>query len=443
MRERMQTAGATFGNRRRQSQPLVRGMVNITLGNSAFDARPYSLTGQAFDKPQYSQNRFGGTIGGQIPKTRTQYTVNYSGGLNRNAFSAYSTVPTELERAGNFSESIARGPVTIFDPLSPNQPFPDNRIPASRLDPAAVGLLRYIPLPNQPGTVQNYQYVTTIPRTTHALSTRINQSLSQKHRLSGGFNFTTRDSESAQLFGYTDTSTGHGYTIDAGWSWTLRPRMVNDLRFRFNRDRSETIPFFAGKEDTARLLGIEGPSMMPENFGPPNLTFTNLGDLTDGSSVKRINGSYSITEGVNIVHGKHTLQLGAEIRRMSLDTNTNQNARGTFMFTGLVTSAFDASGQPLANTGYDFADFLLGKPQSSSIRYGTTDTLFRTGVFAGFVQDEWRARSNLTFNIGLRYDFYEPYREKYGHLANLAYCAEFHLRIRRDSRGCRVFPGWR
>ena len=119
------------------------------------------------------------------------------------------------------------------------------------------------------------------------------------------------------------------------------------------------------------------------------------------------------------------LQLGAEIRRMSLDTNTNQNARGTFMFTGLVTSAFDATGQPLANTGYDFADFLLGSPQSSSIRYGTTDTLFRTGVFAGFVQDEWRARSNLTFNIGMRYDFYEPYREKYGHLANLAIAPNF------------------
>ncbi|HYP08875.1 MAG TPA: TonB-dependent receptor, partial [Bryobacteraceae bacterium] len=389
-----------------------------------FDARPYSLTGQDFEKPGYSQNRFGGTIGGQIPKTRTQYTVNYSGGLNRNAYSAFGTVPTPLERVGDFSQSVSRGPVTVFDPLT-NQPFPENRLPESRLDPAAVGLLQYIPLPNQPGAVQNYQFVTTIPRITHALSTRINQSLTQKHRVSGGFNWTTRDNEAAQLFGFVDRSTGHGYTIDGGWSWTLRPRMVNDLRLRFNRDRSETVPFFASKDDTARRLGIDGPSTKPENFGPPNLNFTNFGDLTDASSVRRLNGSWSITEGLNVVRGKHTLQLGAEMRRVRLDTNTDQNARGTFAFTGLVTSAFDAGGQPLPNTGYDFADFLLGAPQSSSIRFGTTDTLFRTGVYSVFVQDEWRARSNLTLNLGLRYDYYEPYKEKDGRLANLAVAPNF------------------
>ena len=75
MRERirqMRQNGASFGNRRRRGQqPLIRGMAYVQLGNSAFDARPYSLTGQTFDKPGYSQNRFGVTAGGQIPKTKT------------------------------------------------------------------------------------------------------------------------------------------------------------------------------------------------------------------------------------------------------------------------------------------------------------------------------------------------------------------------------------
>ena len=422
MRERMRQMrqnGASFGNRRRRGQqPLIRGMAFVQFGNSAFDARPYSLTGQAFDKPGYSTNRFGVTAGGQLPKTRTSYMLNYTGNINRNAYTAYATVPRELERSGDFSQSSIQGPVTIYDPDT-KAPFPGNRIPASRLDPAALGLLRYIPLPNRPGSLQNYQIVTTVPRDTNALSVRINQSLNQKHRISGGFNWQNRGNEPVQTYGFVDDTSGHGYTIDTGWTWTIAPKVVHDLRFRFNRDHSLTNPYFAGLLDTARLLGIEGPSTDPVNWGPPNLSFTNIGDLTDASPVQRLNGYWSITDSVSFVKGKHTLQAGGEFRRVKIDTNTDQNARGTFTFSGLLTSALDSKGQPLPNTGFDFADFLLGFPQSSSIRYGTTDTFFRTAVYSAFAQDEWRAKSNLTFNLGLRYEYYQPFQEKYGHLANL------------------------
>ena len=98
---------------------------------------------------------------------------------------------------------MTAGPVTIYDPDT-KAPFPGNKIPASRVDPASLGLLAYIPLPNRPGSIQNYQLVTSIPRNTNAVSTRINQSLNQKHRLSGGFNWQNRDSETAQIFGYRD-----------------------------------------------------------------------------------------------------------------------------------------------------------------------------------------------------------------------------------------------
>ena len=154
----------------------------------------------------------------------------------------------------------------------------------------------------------------------------------------------------------------------------MAAKTVNDVRFRFNRDRSETDPYFAGRIDTARILGIEGPSTKPENWGPPNLNFTNIGDVTDASPVRRLNGYFSIGDSVNLIRGKHTIQAGVEVRRNKIDTNTDQNARGTFTFSGLLTSALDERGQPVRGTGFDFADFLLGFPQSSSIRYGTTDT---------------------------------------------------------------------
>ena len=84
--------------------------------------------------------------------------------------------------------------------------------------------------------------------------------------------------------------------------------------------------------------------------------------MTDASPVRRLNGYFSIGDSVNLIRGKHTIQAGVEVRRNKIDTNTDQNARGTFTFSGLLTSALDERGQPVRGTGFDFADFLLGFP---------------------------------------------------------------------------------
>jgi hypothetical protein len=98
---------------------------------------------------------------------------------------------------------------------------------------------------------------------------------------------------------------------------------------------------------------------------------------------------------------------------------TDSNGRGTFNFTGLATSQFNANGQPVPGTGLDFADFLLGLPQSDSIRFGSSNTFFRTNAFNVFAQDDFRVRNNLTLNLGLRYEYFAPWQEKYGRIANL------------------------
>ncbi|MBC8165165.1 MAG: TonB-dependent receptor [Bryobacteraceae bacterium] len=399
-------------------------MLSFSAGNSVFDARPYSITGQPFEKSTYSQNRYNLTVGGplRIPKLvnspKTFFNLQYSGSRNQNPFNGYGIVPTELERGGDFSKSAVRVPITLFDPLS-GSPFPDNRIPASRLNSAAKGLLRFVPFPNQPGNVQNYHYVTSAARNNGQANLRINQTIGTRHRFSGGFQHQSRSNENPQLYGYTDEVSGRGFAVDLGWSFVIGPRKVHDLRIRLNRDRSDTLPFFAFRENVAGNLGITGTSDRPLTWGPPTLNFTNYADLTDANPVIRRNQTLSLTDSISIVKGTHTIGAGAEMRWAQINTNADQNARGQLNFTGLLTSQLDSRGQPVANTGLDFADFLLGLPQSSSIRYGSSTTYFRSRVYAGWAQDEWRARPNLTVNLGLRYEYYSPYSEKFGQLANL------------------------
>ena len=169
----------------------------------------------------------------------------------------------------------------------------------------------------------------------------------------------------------------------------------------------------------AAQLGIQGTSRDPANYGPPNLNFTNYGDLTDGNRSRRNVYTWTFSDGWTFVRKQHTLTTGFDFTRTQWNTLSDPNARGTLFFGGLVTSQIDAEGLPVARTGNDFADYLLGYPQQSTVRFGSPDSYMRSSNYGVFVQEEWRARPNLTFNLGLRYDNWRPFTEKYGRLSNL------------------------
>ncbi len=413
---------AVFGNRAGRGQQGMRGALTYTFSNSAFDARPFSLTGQTFEKASYAQNRFGFSLGGPlklgkwIKSDKTFLFVNFNGNLGRNPFQAIQTLPTALERSGDFSERTA---AIIYDPLNRNQPFAGNKIPLARIDPAARGLLEFFPTANQPGLVQNYQYVASNLNQSQQLSVRVNRNLTTKDRFDINSNFQWRDANSVQPWGFRDSVAGLGMSVGLGWTHNISRSTISNTRLNFSRNRSETVPFFAFGEDVGARLGIAGVATNPINYGPPNLSFTNFGGLTDGSPLLRRDQTISISQAITLVKGTHNLSIGGDHRWMQLNNRTDSNARGSFNFSGTQTSAFDASGQPLKGTGFDFADFLLGLPQSSSIRFGGTSTYFRGSATSAFLQDDWRLRSNLSFNLGLRYEYFQPFKEKYGQIANL------------------------
>ncbi len=166
--------------------------------------------------------------------------------------------------------------------------------------------------------------------------------------------------------------------------------------------------------------GIGGISHDPFDWGLPGISFTSFGGLNDPTPRRELDQTYSISETVSWNRGKHNWRFGGDYRRILQSFHSARNAEGSFVFTGFATSQYKTgSTQPVADTGYDFADFLLGLPQQTSLQSGATSYNFRANAFDFFVQDDWRFRSNLSFNLGLRYEYNGPYTEAANQIANL------------------------
>ncbi|MGA2598573.1 MAG: TonB-dependent receptor [Bryobacteraceae bacterium] len=424
-RNRNNTSGTFFGNRARRGRDTsLHGAIFYTYANSAVNAAPFSFGEGAAPKPDYSSSRFGVTIGGplQLPKLfkleNTFFFLNYFGTRATTYSYNVGTVPTTLERSGNFSQTTLDGaPVQLFNPTT-HAPI-GNVIPASMLNPAAQGLLNLIPLPNQPGIINNYVFDTSVPQDSDNLNLRLNQNLTKKDRIADNFNLQDRSGMTPYLFGYLDDATGRGMSDALSYTRNVGSTGINVLTWTINRNRSTTVPYFADKENVAAELGINGVSQNPLNYGPPNLTFTNFASLSDGTPSVAVVEYSTESDSFSFVRGSHTVSMGMSYRRTDLNTETDQNGRGTFAFSGAETSQIGANGQPVPGTGYDFADFLIGLPQSSSIRFGDTSTYFRGNQWSAFGQDDWRIRSNLTLLFGVRWEYYSPLSEKYGHISNL------------------------
>src|SRR5581483_2538266 len=405
-----------FGNNRRGMRQLYQAALGITVDNAAWDARPYSLTGQ--DTPRSPYNLLQGTasFGGPIrwfPKIFGQNAPNvffgYQWTRNRNASTLTGLMPDAAQRAGDLSHTVnpLGQPVQVFDPTT-GAPFPGNVIPADRISRQATTLLNYYPLPNFTANSRyNYQIPAVGGMHQDGMQLNVDKVLTRRNQLSGNFAFQRTASDTPNLFGYSDRTTMLGLATGINWSHRFGQRLYMRLGYKYSRSNSTVTPYFANRDNVSGNAGITGNNQDPLYWGPPALSFASgISGLNDGQPSHPRSQTSGITTDDYWNHGPHNVRFGGEFRRQQMNLLSQQNARGSFAFTG-------------AAAGSDLGGFLLGVPDTSTIAFGNADKYFRSSAYTAYVTDDYRMNSSLTLNIGVRWEYGSPISELYGRLVNL------------------------
>jgi trimeric autotransporter adhesin len=382
-----------FGNNRNGGRSLYNGGLGIFVDNSIWDARPFSITGQDTAKPAY--NHFTGTayFGGplRIPhllRNGPNFFVGYQWTRNRTDTISPALMPTAAQREGDVSPSIT--------------------IPKSEISPQALALLKLYPLPNL-ATPGAYNYQVPLVGVTHqdSLQSRLSQSIDRKNQVFGNFAFQSTRQDNPNVFGFLDTTDTLGLTANANWFHRFGQGFFGTFGFQFSRFSTGVTPFFENRQNVSGAAGIPGNDQSALDWGPPTLNFSSgLADLSDGLQAIDHNETNAVSAHFFWNRARHNFQFGGDFKRQQFNVLGQQNGRGTFTFTG-------------AATGSDFADFLLGVPDTATVAFGNADKYFRDSLYDAFFTDDWRISSAFTLNAGMRWEYGSPITELYGRLVNL------------------------
>ncbi len=413
-----------FGNNRNGRRGLYTGGIGLVFDNSALDARPFSLSGQNTPKPAYNRITGMAALGGplSIPhflRTRDNFFVAYQWTRYVTDTTQSALVPDMAERGGDFSQALnALGqPVEIFNPAT-GLPFSGNLILPTQISAQARALLNFYPPPGFSGNPR-YNYQIGIVNSTHqdALQSRFDQTLNPKNEFNGGFAFQSTKTASPNLFGFLDTTDALGINTNLNWSYRLSQRLFLSLGYRFSRLATRATPYWEDRANVSGEAGIDGNDQDPADWGPPSLAFASgLAGLSDAQSSFNRNQTDAWSYSMLWSHERHNITFGGEFRRQQFNYLSQQNPRGMFTFTGAATQG-TTNGSSVG--GDDFADFLLGIPDTSSIAFGNADKYFRESVYDEYITDDWRMRPDFTLNAGIRWEYGSPITELYGRLVNL------------------------
>jgi len=396
-----------FGNNRMGMKGLYNGGIGIILDNSTLDARPYSITGQDTPRPVYS--KFTGTASLQGPLkikhwfvTPPNFFISYQWLRNKIANTTPGLMPTPAERMGNFSALST----PIIDPLT-MMPFQGNVIPLGRLVYQASKLVSLFPVPNSSGTQYNYQLPLVNPTHQDGLNSRLAKNINRKNSIYGIFAFQSTRSDNTSLLDFIDKTNSLGLVANVNWRHSFTNRLFSTFGFQYNRFGTTLTPNFANKENVSGEAEITGNNQQPQNWGPPNLSFSNgLNSLSDANQSVTKSQTAGISANNFWIHGRHNFQFGGDFKKQQVNIIGQTNPRGSFYFDG-------------AATGNALADFLLGIPATTNLAFGNADKYLRSSIYDGYITDDMRLSPSLTMNLGVRWEYWSPETELRGRLVNL------------------------
>jgi hypothetical protein len=423
------------------------------LRNSAFDAKNYFDSGGT-PIPPFKQNQFGGRLGGPIFHNKTFFFMDYQGTRISQSQTVISTVPTLIERGGNFSDlftgttdpTTGLDTGTIFDPLSFNPKtntfsvFPNNVIPPCQgntgrsatggacLDPAGVNVLNIFPGPNIPnaGIANNYLSNPLFKNNQDSFDVRVDHQINSRNNAFVTVSYGNVDATNADPFpgvagGGIFSGSINDKALSAGISdaYAISNTVMNDLKLGYTRYVVKAIPFFYG-QPIAQQLGIPGINIPgnPATGGLPNIEATSL-SLAGNQDYFPENlreNNFQLIDSVTITHANHNFKFGGDVRLRRHGFFQTQNPRGDLFFTGQFTGLAEEPNTLI--TGSATADLALGYVQSA-FRDGQKGPFGMSWwEISTYFMDDYRVSQRLTLNMGLRYDIFTPFVEDHNHLAN-------------------------
>ncbi|HEX4997706.1 MAG TPA: carboxypeptidase-like regulatory domain-containing protein [Terriglobia bacterium] len=387
----------------------IHGSLFEFLRDDTFDAPNYFARNSPV--PPLRQHQFGGALGGPIQRDRTFFFLSYEGLRMDRSLTKTFSVPGDAVRKGDFS-----GLGTICDPTAACTPFPGNRIPSDRIDPIAAAFLFKIPQATASGEGQNLTAIEQSTRDIDQLSVRLDHRFSDADQAYA--RFSTFDADDLQPFGtsvlqeslvpgFGRRLTTRTYNLAAGYTHTFGAGALNELRFGWlsveggQRSLNQGASFAADN-------GLLGVTTDPRDAGYPQIStgglYSVMGDPS--SFTYRNNQHFELYDNVMLDRGAHRIKFGAYFFHLQMRVEQPDNARGVFTYTGQFS-------------GNALADFLLGYPVTAVSGIGRGDEEGRTAWLHLYIQDDWRARRNLTFNAGLRVEHNQHMTDARNRLASV------------------------
>ena len=374
-----------------------------------------NLRGQNRQTDRY--NQFGGKIGGPVVipklyngKDKSFFFFNYEGLRRISPFNNQSTIPDAAARRGDF----ASNPVVLFD-ADGNAPFPGNRIPANRLDPAGQKIMSLLPAPNQSGipdvangrTLNNYLSAGSNGTVDNQFTLRGDHSIGAAARLSGRYtSFSVKNPSGAVIPGPLDPRVGDslttGHQVSLSWTHIWSPRIITEAFAGFQRNNPQIDPPSLGI-NVRETLGIERSSFA----ATPILNVSGWRSLgIDSNTYRRqIDNNYQSSFSLTRTTGGHTIKTGFQLRKNQFNVfNPGGNFAGVYNFNGELSAPTRNAGNAIHAMG----DFLQGLIATANYDLPQPITGRRNTNLGAFIQDDWKLSRRLTLNIGVRYEYESP-----------------------------------